>query len=945
MEENLPTTPHPPGPGSAGGAGPVGDAVVRVTSPPSPPLTQFLPSPTPQKRSIRTSTSIFSRLNLAPTAFQSKWRTRVRQRMDGVPLTLCWCAFTCTILYSDLIRTALLPPAVDPYFVGFTIVSMLVLAIEIVLSSLVRPGYMWRFYMWMDLVASFSLLCDIPAFVDFVTQPVSSDDDERHLTLERIAKAAQAGARAARIMQVVSVLQLLHLRAQRARLKKRERRLSGGSGASGGEGSTAPFNDERESGTDGADASNLQFQMTTLKPQTRVGEKLTEMTMRKVILGVLILLSMLPVFDSWVFYGTPTSFEDGGLRTLHALYGVRVQDGNSSSAFWEAVEAYREQNEYKVGGRTSGKLIRLVVHNETILDNAERFDYLRKSEKQSSKIKTEIDVNAFFVDGGGSGGQGQGEGGFATLPPANPINSTNTTTKVTIITESWTDVRWDVQFQSMLDIARVTCLLGMLSIGAVLFIRDADSLVLRPIERMVHKVKIMSENPFASKTFNNGDDDERDQAKQLETKVLERSIGKVCQLLTVGFGEAGAEIIANNIKSGGAINPMLPGKRMRAIFGFCDIRDFTSATEILQEDIMEFVNCIASVVHEEVSFHGGAANKNIGDAFLLVWRLPDTTADTKDPKTPGKTCTRRRGSIIEAKAAMQDVDVGAAGVITESHLADAALASMLIIKNALERSPKLCAFCEREDIQRRMPGFRVRLGMGLHVGWAIEGAIGSHHKIDPSYLSPHVNMAARLEAATKQYGVPILLSNTFVDILSPEVRQRCLAIDTVLVKGSNVPTTLFTVKIHSRDGHRGGSDGDRGDGADGADGVSATAAATTTTAATSATQDLRHATECAGGHISFSDYPYLNELDEHPDLKSTPWMDDDESMRMVASFEEAYTLYRAGDFKRATATLLARVDPTYGPAAALLEYMQSDPSATGGSRDDAGGWVRELTEK
>jgi len=49
------------------------------------------------------------------------------------------------------------------------------------------------------------------------------------------------------------------------------------------------------------------------------------------------------------------------------------------------------------------------------------------------------------------------------------------------------------------------------------------------------------------------------------------------------------------------------------------------------------------------------------------------------------------------------------------------------------------------------------MGFGLHVGWAIEGAIGifniiiigSVFKIDASYLSPNVNMASRLEAATK----------------------------------------------------------------------------------------------------------------------------------------------------------------------------------------------------
>lgn len=50
------------------------------------------------------------------------------------------------------------------------------------------------------------------------------------------------------------------------------------------------------------------------------------------------------------------------------------------------------------------------------------------------------------------------------------------------------------------------------------------------------------------------------------------------------------------------------------------------------------------------------------------------------------------------------------------------------------------------------------MGFGLHVGWAIEGAIGSEFKIDASYLSPNVNMASRLEAATKQFGVNLLIS-------------------------------------------------------------------------------------------------------------------------------------------------------------------------------------------
>ena len=61
------------------------------------------------------------------------------------------------------------------------------------------------------------------------------------------------------------------------------------------------------------------------------------------------------------------------------------------------------------------------------------------------------------------------------------------------------------------------------------------------------------------------------------------------------------------------------------------------------------------------------------------------------------------------------------------------------------------------------------MGFGLHVGWAIEGAIGSEYKVDASYLSPNVNLSARLEAATKQFGVPLLLSENFVNICGASV--------------------------------------------------------------------------------------------------------------------------------------------------------------------------------
>ncbi len=67
--------------------------------------------------------------------------------------------------------------------------------------------------------------------------------------------------------------------------------------------------------------------------------------------------------------------------------------------------------------------------------------------------------------------------------------------------------------------------------------------------------------------------------------------------------------------------------------------------------------------------------------------------------------------------------------------------------------PTLCSRHTQLDIQlakskdldkyRRMhdmellfdAALRNELGLGLHLGWAIEGAVGSLHKIEPAYLS------------------------------------------------------------------------------------------------------------------------------------------------------------------------------------------------------------------
>jgi class 3 adenylate cyclase len=120
-------------------------------------------------------------------------------------------------------------------------------------------------------------------------------------------------------------------------------------------------------------------------------------------------------------------------------------------------------------------------------------------------------------------------------------------------------------------------------------------------------------------------------------------------------------------------------------------------------------------------------------------------------------------------------------------LADMALISFLKIISGIKKSRKLLRYKENAALNARIPNYSIKMGFGLHVGWAIEGAIGSFYKIDASYLSPNVNMASRLEAATKQFGVQLLISGQLFIVLTESAQQHMRQIDRVTVKGSVEP--------------------------------------------------------------------------------------------------------------------------------------------------------------
>ena len=229
------------------------------------------------------------------------------------------------------------------------------------------------------------------------------------------------------------------------------------------------------------------------------------------------------------------------------------------------------------------------------------------------------------------------------------------------------------------------------------FTEDINELIVIPIERMMKQVMEMAKNP-ESVSMSLVD------SNQYETGIVHNAIVKIGALLSLVFGAAGAEIVGSNIMKEGDMNPMIDGKKKCAIFGFCDIRNFTEVTELLQEDIMMFVNKIGELVHSSVYRYGGSANKNIGEAFLMVWPLPDDSYSLN--KHTNEILWKRQKYI--------------------SLMSDFSVFSFIKAIVKIHKDP---AVLEYKRDSRLINGlgkdYQVKMGFGIHIGWAIEGAIGS----------------------------------------------------------------------------------------------------------------------------------------------------------------------------------------------------------------------------
>lgn len=198
------------------------------------------------------------------------------------------------------------------------------------------------------------------------------------------------------------------------------------------------------------------------------------------------------------------------------------------------------------------------------------------------------------------------------------------------------------------------------------------------------------------------------------------------------------ELVAEMAKDPAAFT--LEGESRELTVLFSDVRDFTSISEGLEPAQLtllmnEYLTPMTHIIHQ----HRGTIDKYMGDAIMAFWGAP-----VADPE-------HARHALLAA------IDM---------------IAALKPLQQAFEA--------------KGWPP--IKIGVGLNTGTMTVGNMGSEFRMAYTVMGDEVNLGSRLEGLTKEYGVPIIVSESTVKAV-PEFMYREL--DCVRVKGKLKPVVIY----------------------------------------------------------------------------------------------------------------------------------------------------------
>ena len=176
---------------------------------------------------------------------------------------------------------------------------------------------------------------------------------------------------------------------------------------------------------------------------------------------------------------------------------------------------------------------------------------------------------------------------------------------------------------------------------------------------------------------------------------------------------------------------------------FVDIHGFTTyADRVTAREATDYLNEFFEVVVPLVVDHGGHVNKLLGDGLLGVFGAPQPLADHADR------------ALEAGRAILATVD-----------------ATM---------------------------GDRCRIGIGLNSGLVLVGTVGGSGYTELGVIGDPVNVAARVEAATRDLGEPLLLTEATRCLLEdPDALLTLTPRGSVSLKGKPKPVDVHGLALRN----------------------------------------------------------------------------------------------------------------------------------------------------
>jgi len=172
---------------------------------------------------------------------------------------------------------------------------------------------------------------------------------------------------------------------------------------------------------------------------------------------------------------------------------------------------------------------------------------------------------------------------------------------------------------------------------------------------------------------------------------------------------------------------------------FSDVRNFTTMSEAMTpEENFRFINSFLSRMEPAILENQGFIDKYIGDAIMALF-----SGDTDNALKAGISMLERLSKYNQERMNSGDRPIG--------------------------------------------------IGVGINTGILMLGTVGGQNRMDGSVISDAVNLAARVESLTKNYGVSLLITEQTFSRLTQPSNYAIRSIDTVKVKGKSQKVTVYEV--------------------------------------------------------------------------------------------------------------------------------------------------------